>query len=156
MSRLTVAGVEVGIDLISSPEGIVDLSSQAKEERVDAQPEPLQLEWRYGMPDKLGLWAYSDNPESLPPRIETGVRAYRSLSGMQRWWCYLGPIPAIAYPKRMVEKQLWMIPTAVLGPYSTYYRELWLSKGAVCSVDGAIETQRFLLFEEAEDEKSFV
>lgn len=84
------------------------------------------LQWVWCRPDKDGLWSYGGDREKTSP-VFTGVDIVRDCTTTTKprlncWRCYLGPIPQISQPKKLVKQTLWMIKYYTKG----VWEELWL------------------------------
>ena len=82
-----------------------------------------ELQWVWGVPDKVGIWAYGGNAKDKTPEVLT-VDLIENVKGacLYCWRCYLGPIPQISQPKKLVKQTLWMVK------YNNcmIWKELWL------------------------------
>jgi hypothetical protein len=82
------------------------------------------LQWVWGTPDKVGIWAYGGNTKHKTPEVVT-VDLIENMKGafyMTCWRCYLGPIPQITQPKKLVKQTLWMVKRYA----NLLWEELWL------------------------------
>jgi hypothetical protein len=82
------------------------------------------LKWEWSLVNKDGLWAYGGDREQIPPvfcSIDM-ISDYTSRSRGKVWRCYLGPLPQIAQPKKLVKQTLWMVKCF----NRLLWEELWL------------------------------
>jgi hypothetical protein len=88
------------------------------------------LQWAWCQPDKNGLWAYGGDRDNTTPvlsGIDTVLDYSPTRARLNVWRCYLGPIPQIAQPKKLVKQTLWMVKYYTTGTWE----ELWLPDGGV-------------------------
>lgn len=91
------------------------------------------LEWAWCKPDKIGLWACGGYEKTVPASLKTsGVKViivdhFFGVEYHVAWRCYLGPIPQISQPKKLVKQTLWMVKYYTTG----VWQELWLPDGEV-------------------------
>jgi hypothetical protein len=87
-----------------------------------------ELQWVWGVPDKIGLWACGGHNQIETPSLTkcaVNLHIIYSFSGVHyhtAWRCYLGPIPQIAQPKKRVKQTLWMVKRHA----NLLWEELWL------------------------------
>lgn len=92
-----------------------------------------ELQWAWCAPDKIGLWACGGHTITEPPSLKSGgvnLHIIHSFSGVHyhmAWRCYLGPIPQISQPKKLVKQTLWMVKRYA----NLLWEELWLPDGEV-------------------------
>lgn len=80
------------------------------------------LQWVWCSPDKVGLWAFGGSVKGAFPVLCT-IGVVPSLSyEIDSWRCYLGPLPQIAQPKKVVKQTLWMVKYYTKG----VWEEVWL------------------------------
>lgn len=81
------------------------------------------LQWVWGPPDKIGLWAFGGCNKEVAPVLKEIVVMMVQSSTLMAWRCYLGPIPRISQPKKLVKQTLWMVK------YNNCmtWEELWLT-----------------------------
>lgn len=88
------------------------------------------FEWVWSQPDKNGLWAYGGDREKTPPAL-SGIDVVwdyaPTRARLNCWRCYLGPIPQISQPKKLVKQTLWMVKRYA----NLLWEELWLPDGEV-------------------------
>lgn len=90
--------------------------------------------WVWGIPDKVGLWAYGGTKNTAPESLKSdvvSVHMIHTFSGVHyhmAWRCYLGPIPEIK--KTLVKEELWFCQFSYNGewvqfwiPEKAYYSE---------------------------------
>jgi hypothetical protein len=86
------------------------------------------LHWVWGVPDKVGLWACGGHNQIETPSLTKCVvnlhivYSFSDVHYHMAWRCYLGPIPQIAQPKKLVKQTLWMVKYYTTGTWE----ELWL------------------------------
>ena len=86
------------------------------------------LQWVWCSPDKVGLWACGGHTSTEPPSLKSGgvnVHIIHSFSGVHyhmAWRCYLGPIPQISQPKKLVKQTLWLVKYHA----DLIWKEIWL------------------------------
>ena len=81
-------------------------------------------EWAWCKPDKNGIWAYGGDRQKASPELSGFdiVEDYSTRERLDCWRCYLGPIPQVAQPKKLVKQTLWMVKYYSKG----MWEELWL------------------------------
>lgn len=98
------------------------LESQRKTYDLVMEYKMPELEWVWGTPDKVGIWAYGGNTKDKTPEVLT-VDLIENVKGacLHCWRCYLGPTPQIAQPKKPVKQTLWMVKY-----HGGSWEQLWL------------------------------
>lgn len=85
------------------------------------------LKWEWCAPDKVGLWAFGGSVKAAFPVLCTVSVVPHVSYVMDSWRCYLGPLPQIAQPKKVVKQTLWMVKRYA----NLLWEELWLPDGEV-------------------------
>lgn len=80
------------------------------------------LQWEWCAPDKVGLWAFGGSIKGAFPVLCTVSVVPHISYVMDSWRCYLGPIPQISQPKKLVKQTLWMVKYHA----DLIWKELWL------------------------------
>lgn len=80
------------------------------------------FKWEWCAPDKIGLWAFGGSVKGAFPVLCTVSVVPHISYVMDSWRCYLGPLPQIAQPKKVVKQTLWMVKYYATGTW----QELWL------------------------------
>ena len=82
------------------------------------------LKWEWKTPDKEGIWAYGGTfTEQAPKAMSVDlIENVKSAFYLKCWRCYLGPVPEISQPKKLVKQTLWMVKCF----NRLLWEELWL------------------------------
>ena len=80
------------------------------------------LQWVWCQPDKIGLWAFGGKHIEERPSIVSVSTFIFMPPTYDAWRCYLGPIPQISQPKKLVKQTLWMVKRYA----NLLWEELWL------------------------------
>jgi len=84
-----------------------------------------ELQWAWCQPNKNGLWAYGGDRDKTPPLL-SGIDIVWDYAPTRArincWRCYVGPIPQISQPKKLVKQTLWLVKYHA----DLIWKEIWL------------------------------